>query len=537
MTSVSIALERVSYALPDGRPLFSDLDVRFDRQPTGLVGRNGVGKTVLARILAGELAPTAGRCLRSGPVRYLPQQIVPAPGATVASVAGLACALAALARIEAGSVAAADFEQVGERWDLRQRFAAALDAEGLGHLHAERSAAALSGGELTRVALLGAWLDAPDLLVLDEPTNHLDARQRARLLARLGEWPRGLLVVSHDRALLDAMQRIVELSPSGLRDYGGNHAFYAQARRHEQAAAAAALDRRKHEQRRQASEAREQHERQQRHAARAARDAREANQARILLGNQKQWSQASGGRLRRQRDERAEQLAQAVRAAARQVDEPADVALFAPLPDSAAQRTAATLERVRLRYGHAAAHPLDLIVGGRQRIALAGDNGSGKSTLLKTLAGELAPAGGRCRVHVPFAHLDQHLHALHPGHSPLQHLQAANPAAAQSELRTRLALLGLAGDAALAPSARLSGGERLKAALAGALYRAEPAELLLLDEPTNHLDLASIEALEAMLLQYRGALIVVSHDAAFLQRLGLDACLHVGAEGWRCEPA
>ena len=535
MTTVSIALERVSFALPDGRLLFSDLDLAFDRRATGLVGRNGVGKSVLARVLAGELAPTGGRCLRSGAVRYLPQQIVPAADATVARVAGLAPALDALARIEAGSVAAADFEEVGDRWDLRQRFAAALEAEGLGHLNAERPAASLSGGELTRVALLGAYLGEPDLLVLDEPSNHLDARQRARLLARLGEWPNGLLVISHDRSVLDAMQRIVELSPSGLRDYGGNYAFYAQARRQEQDAAQDELDRRKHERRRQAIEAREQHERQQRQTARDARDARDANQAKILLGNQKQWSQASAGLRQRQRDERSAALAEAVREAAQRVDDAAAVALFAPMPDSAAQRTAVTLERLHLRHGAAAAHPLDLIVGGRQRIGVCGDNGSGKSTLLKTLAGELAPLRGHCRVHVPFAHLDQHLHALHPEHSPLQHLHAAHPAAAESELRTRLALIGLAGDAALAPSARLSGGERLKAALACALYRSEPAELLLLDEPTNHLDLASIEALERMLQQYRGALIVVSHDAAFMERLNLDLRLHAEADGWRSE--
>jgi ATPase subunit of ABC transporter with duplicated ATPase domains len=535
MTTVSIALERVSFALPDGRLLFSDLDIAFDRRATGLVGRNGVGKSVLARLLAGELAPTSGRCLHSGTVRYLPQQIVPAADATLATVAGLAPALDALARIEAGSVALADFERVGERWDLRQRFAAALQAEGLGHLDAERPAASLSGGELTRVALLGAYLSEPDLLVLDEPSNHLDARQRARLLAQLGEWPRGLLVVSHDRTLLDAMQRIVELSPSGLRDYGGNYAFYAQTRRHEQAAALDELDRRKHEQRRQAIEAREQRERQQRRTTRGARDAREANQAKILLGNQKQWSQASAGRRQRQRDERSATLSDAVREAAQRVDDPAAVALFAPLPDSAAQRTVVTLEQLRLCYGAATAHPLDLIVSGRQRIGVSGGNGSGKSTLLKTLAGELSPLHGRCRVHVPFAHLDQHLLALHREHSPLQHLRTANPAAAESELRTRLALIGLGGDAALAPSARLSGGERLKAALACALYRSEPAELLLLDEPTNHLDLASIEALEHMLQQYRGALIVVSHDAAFMEQLDLDMHLHAEATGWRRE--
>ena len=160
MTNPTLTLEGVSHALPDGRALFSDLNAVFDQQPTGLVGRNGVGKTVLARILAGRLAPTTGRCVRTGRVHYLPQQIgLPADG-TVASLAGVQDALDALARIEAGSIAQADFDAVGERWDLRQQLRQALERHGLGHLDASAPAQALSGGEAMRVALVGALLSA-----------------------------------------------------------------------------------------------------------------------------------------------------------------------------------------------------------------------------------------------------------------------------------------------------------------------------------------------------------------------------------------
>jgi ATPase subunit of ABC transporter with duplicated ATPase domains len=531
MTEPFLALQGAAFGWPDGHRLFSDIDLQLDRRPTGLVGRNGVGKSVLARVLAGQIEPVAGRCLRTGTVHYVPQQVNCPPGATVAAVAGVQATLDALARIEAGGTAPADFEAVGDRWDIRQRLVRLLDEHGLGHLAPERSAASLSGGELTRVALLGAWLADPDVLILDEPTNHLDRPRRELLLEKLSAWAKGLLVVSHDRELLDGMQRIVELSPTGLRDYGGGFSFYAQARAQEQERAGQALEHHKAEQRRGEAALRAKQESLDRRQSRAAREGREANQAAILLGRRKQQGQASAGRRRRDLDAQRETLAQRVREAAAQVREDQDIALLAPAGTPVAPRKAATLESMQLPFGIAGEQRLDLVIGGRQRLGVTGANGSGKSTLLKVLAGLIPPAAGRCEVHVPTAFLDQQLGLLDPQASALEQLQASNPSASQADLCTRLALLGLAGGAALKPSARLSGGERLKAALACVVYAEHPAGLLLLDEPTNHLDLRSLDALERMLCQYRGALVLVSHDRVFLDRVALDARIELGADG------
>jgi ATPase subunit of ABC transporter with duplicated ATPase domains len=450
----------------------------------------------------------------------------------VAAVAGVQATLEALARIEAGGTAPADFEAVGERWDIRQRLVRLLDEHGLADLTPERPAASLSGGELTRVALLGAWLADPDVLILDEPTNHLDRPRRELLLEKLRAWTKGLLVVSHDRELLEGMQRIVELSPAGLRDYGGGFSFYAQARAQEQERAGQALDHHKAEQRRGEAAWRAKQESLDRRQSRAAREGREANQAAILLGRRKQQGQASAGRRRRDLDAQREALAQRVREAAVQVGDDPEIALLAPAGTPAAPRKAATLDKLQLPFGIAAGHRLDLAIGGRQRLGVTGANGSGKSTLLKVLAGLIPPAAGRCEVHVPMAFLDQQLDLLDPQASALEQLLAGNPSAIQAEMRTRLALLGLAGDAALKPSARLSGGERLKAALACVVYAEHPAGLLLLDEPTNHLDLRSLDALEQMLRQYRGALVLVSHDRVFLDRMALDGRIELTADGF-----
>ncbi|MBD9367706.1 ATP-binding cassette domain-containing protein [Xanthomonas sp. XNM01] len=533
MTQPLLTLEGVTRILPDGRILFSDLDERFDRRATGLVGRNGVGKSVLARILAGHEAPTSGRCRRAGTIHYLPQQVAPAPGDTVADLAGIAPALEALARIEAGSSDPSDFERVGERWTLRAELDAALQAQGLPAFDPATPADRLSGGQAMRVALAGAWLSDADLLILDEPGNHLDLPARQRLLARLRDWPRGLLLVSHDRALLRAMQRIVELTPEGLRSHGDGYDAWLASREQDAAAAGRALEQARAARDRERRALVEQHEREQRRQARGRRERGDANQAPILLDRQQQRSERSAGRRSLLRERVGASAEQRVREAAARVDDDTAIAMFAPLPPAAAQRCVAELDQVRLPHAPPAQAPLSLRIGGTRRIGVTGGNGLGKSTLLRVLAGQWPPARGGCRRHGPVALLDQALSLLRPDATVLDQLIEAAPDADVAGLRTRLALLGLDAARVAVPVAALSGGERLKAALACVLYAALPPSLLLLDEPDNHLDLASREALERMLSGYPGALVVVSHDREFLDRLRLDTRLDVAPEGWQ----
>lgn len=531
MTTPSLTLEGVTHVLPDGRTLFSALCEQFDARPTGLVGRNGTGKTVLARILAGELQPSAGRCVGSGRVHYLVQQVAP-PEATVADLAGMRETLEALARIEAGSGAPEDFEAVGERWDVRQRLQHELERNGLGHLDAATPAAELSGGEAMRVALIGALLSEADFLILDEPSNHLDRPNRQALIEQLQRWPSGLLVISHDRELLNAMQRIVELSALGLRSYGGNYDFYAQCKAQERQNALQHLERCKAQRRREERALSEQRERQERRQARGNRQGKEANQAKILLDRQKERSEASAGKLRQQQTAAREQLAQRVREAARQVEDEAAIVVHAVPVTQAAQRRVAVLEEVTLPFVAAATRDISLTITGQQRIGVVGPNGCGKSTLLKVLAGQLEARAGSCKVVAQRVHLDQRLATLDPQRSVLDQLRSANHSASEGELRMWLAQLGLDAQRVTLPSGALSGGERLKAALACALYAEPPAQLLLLDEPSNHLDLTSTQALEAMLRGYAGALLVVSHDEVFLEGLALTHRLEASELGW-----
>ena len=535
MTNIHLILKDISHTLPDGRTLFSSLDEQFDMRSTGLVGRNGVGKTLLAQILAGRLQPTTGLCQCSGSVHYLAQQVVHPDGYSVADLAGVKHTLDALARIESGSTAPEDFDGVGERWDIRQRLRYELEHNNLYHLEADTPASSLSGGEAMRVSLMGAMFSDADFLILDEPSNHLDRPNRQALIEQLQRWSRGLIVVSHDRQLLESMERIVELSSLGLHSYGGNYSFYAEAKKQERQSALQNLSERKLERQRQERLIRQQHERQERRQARGNRQGKEANQARILLDRQKERSEASSGKLSQKQATNRMQLDQRVREAAQHVEDELHIHLHAPATQ-AVKQLVVDLNGVKLPHVVGETQAISLMLGGQQRIGVVGPNGCGKSTLLRVLAGQIAPLAGLSKVTPESVYLDQRLENLDPEKTVLEQLQLTSRTLSEGDLRMRLAQLGLDAQKIATPSGLLSGGERLKGALACILYADSPPQLLLLDEPNNHLDLPSVQALETMLRNYLGALIVVSHDDTFLENLGLTDRLLATEQGWHLEP-
>ena len=505
MTHHYLTLEGVSYVLPDGTALFHDLNEQFDNQPTGLVGRNGAGKTVLARILSGALQPTTGHCQRSGTVHYLAQQIAQPDNATLAGLAGMQSTLDALKHIEAGSTEIADFDAVGDRWDIEQQLQTELERNGLGHLDAMT------------------------------PANHLDRPNRIALIEQLKRWPRGLLVISHDRQLLDAMERIVELSSLGLRSYGGNYSFYEESKQQERDSALKQLDHLKAERRREEQNLRDQREKLEKRQASGNRTAKQANQAKILLGRQKNRSEGSAGKLQQQQSAARELLSQRVYEAEQQLEENTEITLHQLPVSNISNKRIAELNNVELPFVSGATRFVSMILNGQQRLGLIGPNGCGKSTLLKILSGQLQPLSGTCKILTEGVYLDQQLSNLDPGQTVLEQIRLANPVMPQGDLRMRLAQLGLDVTKITVASGTLSGGERLKAALACVLYADPAAQFLMLDEPSNHLDLPSLNALEAMLRSYQGALVVVSHDDRFMDNIGLTDRLIATNQGWQFE--
>jgi ATPase subunit of ABC transporter with duplicated ATPase domains len=516
----SITLSHLTFALPDGRVLFSDLDFSFNQERTGLIGQNGVGKSTLLRLITGEAAPAAGTVSVTGRIGVLRQVLAPSPDETLADLFGISAALACLSRIEAGEGSEADFGAAD--WTLDARLAEALARAGLDAAPGT-SLSALSGGQRTRAALAALIFDAPDFLLLDEPTNNLDRDGRRAVAQMLAEWKGGALVVSHDRELLEGMDAIVELTTLGAARYGGGwSAFEARkalelgAARQDLAAAERQLDETAEKVQRAA-------ERKARRDGAGKRKAARGGAPRILLGAMKRRAEVSSGDLQNL-SERLIAEAEASAAAARARIEVLEKMKVAVPPSGLAPgKVVLKLEGVSAGYAPSAPvlRGLSFEIRGPERAAVSGPNGAGKSTLLKVITGALAPFAGEVRVHVPWVMLDQDVSLLDPAQTILENFRRLNPQADENACRAALARFRFRAGAALQGAASLSGGERLRAGLAAVLGGSAPPQLLILDEPTNHLDIASLEAVEAGLSAYDGALLVVSHDAAFLGRIGI----------------
>lgn len=518
--SAVVTLDRVAARTPDGHTLFSDLSLAFGRERTGIVGRNGSGKTTLLRLIVGQSDPAEGAVARTGDVAWLEQRRDPGAGDTVANLLGVAGALAIVARVLAGEAAGDDLELAD--WSLDDRIAAALTDVGLPQLEPERPAMSLSGGEQTRVRLAGLLLRQPDLLVLDEPTNHLDVDGRAAIADLLGRWPGGAVVVSHDRALLRLMDRIVELSSLGAATYGGGYDLYAGRKAAERAAAERDLETAERDASRVARENQRAVERKARRDKAGRAFAARASEPRILLGAMAERAENSGARedaLAQRRTERAEVQLSEARERVERIR-----ALDIPMPSTrlAAGRTVAVLDAASWAApsGRLVLAPTALRITGPERIAITGANGSGKTTLLKLVTGAITPTSGRVDRPVRAAFLDQDSAILRPRETLLDAWLRLNPGGTPNEAYAALARFLFRNTAAQRTVGALSGGERLRAALACVMTGGSPPQMLVLDEPTNHLDLDSIAAVEAALLAYDGALVVVSHDDDFLRAIG-----------------
>ncbi|MCE7795923.1 ATP-binding cassette domain-containing protein [Sphingobium sufflavum] len=523
-----LTLDSLSAATPDRRSLFDHLTLSVGAERVGLVGRNGAGKSTLLHIVAGAAPPLAGTITHSGSIGMLaqdwPETLV------IGDALGVADALAILDRIVAGEGGEADFATAD--WTLEERITGALAQVGLPPLAFDRAMGSLSGGERMRIGIARLLIEAPDLLLLDEPTNNLDADGRAAIMALVRDWRGGLLVASHDRALLDSMDRIVELTPIGVRVFGGNWSAFAEAREAERALARSERDRTDADLR--TANRAMQHQRE----VKARRDkagrvfAASGSAPEILLGAQAQRAENSAGRGQKI----SERLV--ADATAKAADARAKVEVLTPLtialPSSGVPSHAdlLALDVVTVSAGDRVLGPWTFSLRGPDRVAIAGPNGAGKTSLLRIATGALTPRTGTVRrVEGRIALLDQHVGLLEPDASILANFRRLNPSLDEQAAHAACARFAFRNRDALQEVGSLSGGERLRAGLACVLAGERPPWLLLLDEPTNHLDMDSVAILEQALRDYDGGLMVVSHDEGFLAAIGIERRFRVSETG------
>ncbi|MEY2228964.1 ABC-F family ATP-binding cassette domain-containing protein [Streptomyces sp. BF23-19] len=523
-----ITCSALSFDWPDGTPVFDGFQLTVGPGRTGLIGLNGCGKSTLLKLIAGELTPTEGQSSIAGSVGHLPQNITLDTALRVDEALGIRTTRAALHAIEAGEATEANFTAVGDDWDVEERALATLDQLGLARIGLDRTVGELSGGESVLLRLAALLLARPDVLLLDEPTNNLDLRARSRLYAAVESWSGVMLLVSHDRELLERVDQIADLRDGEVRWYGGNFTDYEEMLAAEQESAermvrVAEAD--VHRQKRELADAQVKLARRKRYGQKMFENKREPK---IVMGARKRAAQESAGKHRIMHTEKLAQAKERLDQAVEAVRDDDEIRIQLPATQVPPGRQVLTLSDLRLAHG--AAVPGEWELRGPERIALVGRNGSGKTTLLRTIAGQLAPESGAVVAHVTTRFLPQRLDVLDESRSVVENVARFAPQATNNLIRARLAHFLFRGARADRPAGTLSGGERFRATLA-ALLLAEPApQLLMLDEPTNNLDLSSVRQLTDALESYEGALVVASHDVPFLESIGITRWLLLDGE-------
>lgn len=397
---MSVVCSNLSFSWPDDTVLFSDLSFSLGPGRTGLVAPNGAGKSTLLKLIAGEYRPTAGSVSVDGTVGYLPQSLPFTGDLTVAAVLGIAPVLDALTALAAGDASDDVFTTIGDDWDIEERSRAQLDRLGLDTVALDRRLDTLSGGEVVSLGLAAQLLKRPEVLMLDEPTNNLDSAARQRFYDALDGYSGCLLVVSHDRALLDRMDQIAELYRGEVVFYGGNFTAYRETVEANQRAAESSIRNAEQQLKREKRQMQEARERAARRSSAAARNLKDAGLPKIVAGKLKRDAQESAAKSDDVHAKRVDAARARLEDAERALRDDKVIVLDLPDTEVPAGRTLFTGTGLQISRGGRnlfADNGIDVSIRGPERIALTGSNGAGKSTLLRIIDGQLKPDGGTDR--------------------------------------------------------------------------------------------------------------------------------------------
>lgn len=526
---MSIIIKDLSYTHTDKEVLFSNLNLIINSgEKTALTGNNGCGKSTLMRILAGEASPGTGSVHCSGHLYYVPQHFGQYDDRTVAQVLGIDRKLTALHAILNGDTAEEHFARLDNDWNIEERTQAVLHAWHLNGISLLRPLEGLSGGEKTRLFLAGMELKEPDTLLLDEPTNHLDTAGRKRLYDFVHRTSATVLVISHDRTLLNLLPAICELSRNGLACYGGNYDFYKEQKEVHRNALQQQLEEKEKALRLARKTAREMEERKARQNTRGEKASIKKGIPRILLGGLKNHAENSSSKLSNVHAEKTDKIQQEI------------TNLKGSLPQTNKLKTdfnasalhigkiLVTAQNINFHYPDSNTNlwtvPLSFQLRSGNRFCIKGDNGSGKTTLLKLITGELTPTGGTIeRADFTYIYLDQEYSLIQNEYTVSEQAEAFNLRhLPEHETKTILNRYLFPQDVWNKPCSKLSGGEKMRLALCCLMIADNTPDLFILDEPTNNLDIESIEIITATIRNYQGTVLAVSHDRDFLKETGIE---------------
>ncbi|RQO31483.1 ABC transporter ATP-binding protein [Taibaiella sp. KBW10] len=527
-----LILQQIAYIHPNKEVLFDNINLTINKnQKIALIGNNGAGKSTLLKIMAGTLIPASGVCTSHARAYYIPQIFGQFNEYTLAQALQIEDKLKALAEILSGVVNETNLTILNDDWSIEERCREALSCWQLDHLDLGQKMSGLSGGQKTKVFLAGITIHQPEIILMDEPSNHLDRQSRQILYDFIQNTSGTLVIVSHDRTLLNLLDSVYELSKRGITVYGGNYDFYAAQKLLESTALDMDIKSKEKALRKAKETERETLERQQKLDARGRKKQEKAGVATIMLKTMKNSAEQSTARSKDIHAEKVGNIARELNQLRKELPD-ADKMKFGFDPaDLHKGKILIHAQDINFSYGQKPLwnSPLNVLITSGDRIALKGQNGSGKTTLIKILLGTLEPQKGSIqRATVKAVYIDQDYSLIEASHSVYEQAQAFNHSGLQEhELKIRLNRFLFSKDYWDKPCSVLSGGEKMRLILCCLTIANKAPDIIILDEPTNNLDIQNIDILTTAINDYQGTLLVISHDEYFLSQIGVRQAIEL----------
>lgn len=522
-----ISVQQLSYIHADKEPLFQNINLTVNKgEQVSLVGNNGSGKSTLLRIIEGGLKPVSGEVVCSSQPYYVPQHFGQYDQLTVMQALQVESKIKALHAIIAGDASADNFTILDDDWNIEERCLAALSFWGLQHIRPDQPMCTLSGGEKTKVFLSGLQIHSPEIILMDEPTNHLDTGSRSKLYGFIEPSRATMLIVSHDRTLLNLLPYTCELDRSIITLYGGNYDFYKEQKEQALAALQNQLSEKEKELRLAKKIAREALERKNKASSRGEKSAVKKGIPRIMMGAMKEGAENSTVKLKNVHDDKMGSISSSIADIQTALPNMRQMKTDFNSPDLHIGKILVTAKDVNFRYGESCLwqNPLNLQIKSGDRIQLSGNNGAGKTTLLKLLLGELKPTEGiiTC-ADFKYVYIDQEYSIVQPHLTVFEQLEQFNLfAKPEHELKMILSRFLFPVGTWDKSCSKLSGGEKMRLAICCLMVSNSQPDIFILDEPTNNLDIQSVNIITAAVKEYNGTVLLISHDLYFVKEIKIN---------------
>ncbi|MDR0537099.1 MAG: ATP-binding cassette domain-containing protein [Tannerellaceae bacterium] len=520
-------LKNISYIHPNGELLFDNLNLVINRKDKiAIIGNNGAGKTTLLKIIAGEITCSSGSISTSESPYIIPQVVGQFDDLTIAEAIGIDKKLNALSEILSGKVTEENLSALNDDWSLEERCIEALSYWQLSDLDLNSKMKTLSGGEKTKIFLSGIKIHNPEIVLLDEPTNHLDINARKLLYKFIAETSSTIIVVSHDRTLLNKLDKICELNVHEIKIYGGNYDFYREQKAFEHQAVINDLEEKQKSLRKAKQIERESLERQQKMSERGKKHQKKEGTPKAMIDKMKNDSEKSTAHLKGIHADKINTISQELKDLQSQI--PDNDKIKFGFNNSLLHKGKILVQANAINFTYNEKllwnNNIDFQIISGERITIKGKNGSGKTTLLKLISGNLHPAIGNIyRAENKTVYIDQDYSLLNNSLSVYQQTQTFNSTALpEHEIKIRLNRFLFTKEFWDKPTSVLSGGEKMRLLICSLSIAQQSPDIIILDEPTNNIDIQNIEILTTAINEYQGTLIVVSHDLHFLEETGIE---------------